>query len=70
MREEDGVEEETKLLKLNDFLFASHLDNVNFFKVLRYCGRSQISKKVGLHATCISHSWHCRRRKECGVGFK
>ena len=38
--------EETRLLKLNDFLFTSHLDNVNFFKVLRYCKRSQISKKV------------------------
>ena len=38
--------EETQLLKLNDFLFTSHLDNVNFFKVLRYCQRSQISKKV------------------------
>ena len=41
-----GGVEETQLLKLNDFLFTSHLDNVNFFKVLRYCQRSQISKKV------------------------
>lgn len=41
-----GGVEETRLLKLNDFLFISHLDNVNFFKVLRYCQRSQISKKV------------------------
>ena len=46
-REGGGVEE-TQLLKLNDFLFTSHLDNVNFFKVLRYCERSHISKKVRL----------------------
>ena len=47
-RREMGGAEETRLLKLNDFLFTSHLDNVNFFKVLRYCQRSQISKKVNL----------------------
>ena len=47
MGEVGGVEQ-IQFLKLNDFLFSSHLDNVNFFKVLRYCERSQISKKVSL----------------------
>ena len=65
---EEGVEEERKLLKLNDFLFASHLDNVNFFKVLRYCGRSQISKKVGLRATHLE--FVALFEKESMLGFK
>ena len=37
---------ETKLQTINDFLFDSQLDNLNLFKVLRYCQRSLISKKV------------------------
>lgn len=37
---------EAKLWTINDFLFHSQLDNVNMFKVLRYCEKSQISRKV------------------------
>ena len=33
-------------MTINDFLFATQLDNVNLFKILRYCDKSQISKKV------------------------
>ena len=40
------AEDVTKLMKLNDFLFQSHLDNVNFFKLIQYCQRSEISRKV------------------------
>ena len=50
---EVGGGSETQLLKLNDFLFTSNLDNVNFFKVLRYCERSQISKKVNALLTLV-----------------
>ncbi|XP_053400123.1 ATP-dependent DNA helicase DDX11-like isoform X2 [Mercenaria mercenaria] len=37
---------ETRLWTINDFLFHSQLDNVNMFKILRYCQRSQISRKL------------------------
>ncbi|XP_013417223.1 ATP-dependent DNA helicase DDX11-like [Lingula anatina] len=37
---------DTKLQSINDFLFSSKLDNVNLFKVLKYCEKSQISKKL------------------------
>ena len=35
-----------KLLTINNFLFEAKLDNFNMFKLLRYCKRSQISKKL------------------------
>ena len=41
-----GATAETKLMKLNDFLFESHMDNVNLFKLIQYCQRSEISRKV------------------------
>ncbi|KAK6172332.1 hypothetical protein SNE40_016013 [Patella caerulea] len=37
---------EIQLKTINNFLFISQLDNLNLFKVLRYCERSQISKKL------------------------
>ncbi|CAH1785016.1 unnamed protein product [Owenia fusiformis] len=37
---------ETRLMTMNDFVFECQLDNLNLFKVLRYCERSQISKKL------------------------
>ncbi|XP_046569042.1 ATP-dependent DNA helicase DDX11-like [Haliotis rubra] len=37
---------ETRLLTINDFLFQASLDNINLFKVLRYCRRSMISRKL------------------------
>ncbi|KAH9519884.1 DEAD H (Asp-Glu-Ala-Asp His) box helicase 11 [Bulinus truncatus] len=37
---------ETRLQNLNDFLFQAQLDNMNMFKLLRYCQRSRISKKL------------------------
>jgi chromosome transmission fidelity protein 1 len=37
---------EVKLFRLNDFLFSSGLDNINLFKVLKYCKKSEISKKL------------------------
>ncbi|KAJ8028374.1 ATP-dependent DNA helicase DDX11 [Holothuria leucospilota] len=36
----------TKLLTINDFLFELKLDNINFFKLRRYCQRSKISQKL------------------------
>uniref|UniRef100_H2Z3N6 Helicase ATP-binding domain-containing protein n=1 Tax=Ciona savignyi TaxID=51511 RepID=H2Z3N6_CIOSA len=36
----------SRLLTVNDFLFSSKLDNINFFKLLRYCERSKISRKL------------------------
>ena len=33
-------------MTINDFLFTSKLDNLNLFKILRYCDKSQIAKKV------------------------
>ena len=41
-----AVKDVTKLMKLNDFLFESHMDNVNLFKLIQYCQRSEISRKV------------------------
>ncbi|XP_012940455.1 ATP-dependent DNA helicase DDX11, partial [Aplysia californica] len=35
-----------RLLTINNFLFEGQLDNFNLFKLLRYCRRSQISKKL------------------------
>ncbi|XP_052794616.1 ATP-dependent DNA helicase DDX11-like [Mya arenaria] len=37
---------ETRLWTINDFLFHCQLDNVNMFKVLRYCKKSLISRKL------------------------
>ncbi|GAB1601699.1 ATP-dependent DNA helicase DDX11-like isoform X1 [Argonauta hians] len=37
---------ESKIFTINDFLYESKLDNINLFKILRYCQRSQISKKL------------------------
>ncbi|KAK3592699.1 hypothetical protein CHS0354_037835 [Potamilus streckersoni] len=34
------------LCTINDFLFRSQLDNINLFKVLRFCKGSQISRKL------------------------
>ena len=44
---------ETKLQTINDFLFDSQLDNLNLFKILRYCQRSLISKKVNVIFTLV-----------------
>ncbi|KAK3108683.1 hypothetical protein FSP39_013288 [Pinctada imbricata] len=37
---------ETKLSTINNFLFQSQLENLNLFKVVQYCRKSQISKKL------------------------
>ncbi|XP_073506396.1 ATP-dependent DNA helicase DDX11 [Phyllobates terribilis] len=36
----------TELRSINDFLFYSHVDNINLFKVQRYCMKSMISRKL------------------------
>ncbi|XP_077325097.1 ATP-dependent DNA helicase DDX11 [Lithobates pipiens] len=36
----------TTLKSINDFLFYSQVDNINLFKVQRYCVRSMISRKL------------------------
>ncbi|XP_038029387.2 ATP-dependent DNA helicase DDX11 isoform X1 [Anas platyrhynchos] len=36
----------TVLKSINDFLFQSQIDNINLFKVQRYCERSLISRKL------------------------
>ncbi|XP_032205039.1 putative ATP-dependent RNA helicase DDX11-like protein 8 isoform X4 [Mustela erminea] len=36
----------TELKTINDFLFESQIDNINLFKVRRYCERSKISRKL------------------------
>uniref|UniRef100_K7GI76 ATP-dependent DNA helicase DDX11 n=1 Tax=Pelodiscus sinensis TaxID=13735 RepID=K7GI76_PELSI len=36
----------TELKSINDFLFQSQIDNINLFKVQRYCEKSLISKKL------------------------
>ena len=48
-----AVKDVTKLMKLNDFLFESHMDNVNLFKLLQYCQRSEISRKVNTNFNII-----------------
>lgn len=35
----------TELKTINDFLFQSKIDNINLFKVRRYCEKSKISRK-------------------------
>ena len=37
---------ESRLLTINDFLFDTRLDNLNLFKIIKYCKRSFIAKKV------------------------
>jgi len=39
---------ESRLLTINDFLFDTHLDNLNLFKISKYCKRSFISQKVAV----------------------
>ncbi|XP_063785267.1 ATP-dependent DNA helicase DDX11 isoform X2 [Pseudophryne corroboree] len=39
-------QEGTTLRSINDFLFYSQVDNINLFKVQRYCTRSMISRKL------------------------
>ncbi|CAG5122923.1 unnamed protein product, partial [Candidula unifasciata] len=41
-----NINTEINLLTINNFLFRCRLDNFNMFKLLRYCRRSQISKKL------------------------
>lgn len=36
----------TKIMALNDFLFVTHIDNINLFKLEKYIRRSEIVKKV------------------------
>ncbi|KAM4678236.1 LOW QUALITY PROTEIN: ATP-dependent DNA helicase DDX11 [Discoglossus pictus] len=36
----------TTLKSINDFLFHSQIDNINLFKVQRYCQKSMISRKL------------------------
>ncbi|KFZ56565.1 Putative ATP-dependent RNA helicase DDX11-like 8, partial [Podiceps cristatus] len=36
----------TVVKSINDFLFQSHIDNINLFKVQRYCEKSLISRKL------------------------
>ncbi|PNI15785.1 LOW QUALITY PROTEIN: DDX11 isoform 1, partial [Pan troglodytes] len=36
----------TELKTINDFLFQSRIDNINLFKVQRYCEKSMISRKL------------------------
>lgn len=37
---------ESKIMTINDFLYETKLDNINLFKVLNYCKKSSISKKL------------------------
>lgn len=37
---------ESKIMTINDFLYETKLDNINLFKVLNYCKKSLISKKL------------------------
>uniref|UniRef100_A0A8D2DQ60 DEAD/H-box helicase 11 n=1 Tax=Sciurus vulgaris TaxID=55149 RepID=A0A8D2DQ60_SCIVU len=36
----------TELKTINDFLFQSQVDNINLFKVQRYCKKSMVSRKL------------------------
>ncbi|XP_075408332.1 ATP-dependent DNA helicase DDX11 isoform X1 [Tenrec ecaudatus] len=36
----------TELQTINDFLFQSQIDNINLFKVQRYCDKSRVSRKL------------------------
>ncbi|XP_053321462.1 ATP-dependent DNA helicase DDX11 [Spea bombifrons] len=38
--------EGTSLKSINDFLFHSQIDNINLFKVQKYCAKSMISRKL------------------------
>ncbi|XP_038055247.1 ATP-dependent DNA helicase DDX11-like [Patiria miniata] len=38
--------ETSKLFTINDFLFATQIDNINLFKLQRYCEVSKISRKL------------------------
>ncbi|XP_071504230.1 ATP-dependent DNA helicase DDX11-like [Diadema antillarum] len=36
----------TRLFTINDFLFETQMDNINLFKLQRYCQKSQIARKL------------------------
>ncbi|XP_071951363.1 ATP-dependent DNA helicase DDX11-like [Antedon mediterranea] len=36
----------SKLYTINDFLFSTEIDNINMFKIRKYCEKSMISKKL------------------------
>ncbi|KAJ7323127.1 DEAD H (Asp-Glu-Ala-Asp His) box helicase 11 [Desmophyllum pertusum] len=38
--------QDVKLKTINDFLFSAQMDNVNLFKIKKYCEKSMISKKL------------------------
>lgn len=40
------IKTEHKIQTINDFLFDTHLDNINLFKVQRYCEHSMIARKL------------------------
>ncbi|XP_048589126.1 ATP-dependent DNA helicase DDX11 [Nematostella vectensis] len=40
------VQGDVQLKSINDFLFMAQIDNMNLFKVCKYCERSMISKKL------------------------
>jgi len=46
-------EDEEKVMTLNDFLFACNVDNLNFYKILKYIERSEIVRKLNGFATTI-----------------
>ncbi|XP_068701537.1 ATP-dependent DNA helicase DDX11-like [Montipora foliosa] len=43
---EGSIQGDVKLKTINDFLFSAKMDNVNLFKIKKYCEKSMISKKL------------------------
>ncbi|KAJ7329162.1 hypothetical protein JRQ81_015336 [Phrynocephalus forsythii] len=46
-----------QLKSINDFLFQCQIDNINLFKVQRYCERSLISRKVLFVGSAFHVAW-------------
>ncbi|KAE8613577.1 hypothetical protein XENTR_v10007766 [Xenopus tropicalis] len=54
----------TTLKSINDFLFHSQIDNINLFKIQRYCTKSMISRKLSGFVEKFKGTETCLANKE------
>ncbi|XP_065058183.1 ATP-dependent DNA helicase DDX11-like [Rhopilema esculentum] len=54
-----GEQKEASLYTINDFVFSTNIDNLNLFKIRRYCEKSLISKKLNGFVDKYSTSVGC-----------
>ncbi|XP_045425452.1 putative ATP-dependent RNA helicase DDX11-like protein 8 isoform X4 [Lemur catta] len=60
----------TELKTINDFLFQSQIDNINLFKVQRYCEKSMVSRKLFGFTERYGAVLSCSRERSRLAGFR